>query len=35
MFVVRAASTDQQKLRIRLNSAIGPGDVIEINEGFF
>ena len=35
MFVVRAASADQQKLRIRLNSAIGPGDVIEINEGFF
>jgi len=35
MFVVRAASTDQRKLRIRLNTAIGPGDVIEINEGFF
>ena len=35
MFVIRADSRDQDKKRIRLTAPIGPGDVIEINEGFF
>lgn len=35
MFVIRAKAADQDKKRIRLSSQVGPGDVIEINEGFF
>jgi len=35
MYVVRAKNADQDKKRIRLTSQVGPGDVIEINEGFF
>lgn len=35
MFVIRADERGQDKKRIRLSSPIGPGDVIEINEGFF
>lgn len=36
MYVVRADSPDQdEKKRIRLSSPVGPGDVIEISEGFF
>lgn len=35
MFVIRAGSSDQDKKRIKLSAPVGPGDVIEINEGFF
>ena len=35
MFVIRADSEDQDKKRIRMSAPVGPGDVIEINEGFF
>jgi len=35
MYVIRAKNVDQDRKRIRLSSQVGPGDVIEINEGFF
>jgi len=35
MYVIRAGSNDQDKKRIKLSAPVGPGDVIEINEGFF
>ncbi len=36
MFVVRADAEDQDnKKRIKMSSQVGPGDVIEISEGFF
>lgn len=35
MFVIRADQVDEGKQRIRMESDVAPGDVIEINEGFF
>lgn len=35
MFVIRAEAEDQDKKRIKMSAPVGPGDVIEINEGFF